>query len=361
MQSPIQVTSLLKEVFSTLIPIIDRELKGWREKAEAIPDEELRSQAIASIASKAFHCRGGGVFSLLAGEKRDESIRFIVAYQTISDYLDNLCDRSTSLDPKDFRLLHQAMKDALTPGASVKNYYSYRAEQDDGGYLAELVQTCQDILREVEGYEGIQDTIVDLEELYADLQVYKHVRVADRMPHLIKWYSENKQKALGLSWYEFAAASGSTLGIFCLVSYALAGKMTDSLTNLVVEAYFPSIQALHILLDYYIDQHEDEMEGDLNFCSYYRDHVQLLERLQYFLLLAEDRVAALPDAGFHQFIPKGLVALYLSDQKVKTLEQGNHFRKSLLKTSGMTGKILHYNIRMYNKLSEAGRSGANFV
>ena len=42
------------------------------------------------------------------------SIKFIVAYQTISDYLDNLCDRSSSLDPQDFAALHESMGDALS-------------------------------------------------------------------------------------------------------------------------------------------------------------------------------------------------------------------------------------------------------
>ena len=40
--------------------------------------------------------------ALTAFGKRANAIKFIVAYQTISDYLDNLCDRSTSLDPDDF-------------------------------------------------------------------------------------------------------------------------------------------------------------------------------------------------------------------------------------------------------------------
>ena len=61
---------------------------------------------MASIETKTFHCEGGALYALLAEAHRDDAIRFIVAYQTISDYLDNLCDRSTSLDPEDFTLLH---------------------------------------------------------------------------------------------------------------------------------------------------------------------------------------------------------------------------------------------------------------
>src|SRR5699024_7146091 len=132
------------------------------------------------------------------------------------------------------------------------------------------------------------------------------------------------------------------------VSYAFSEKMNENLVEKIMTGYFPYVQGLHILLDYYIDQQEDQKEGDLNFCSYYRDDVQMLERFQYFFLLAEEHTSYLPDASFHRFIPKGLVALYLSDPKVKELKQSKRLRKTLLKQSGFTGKFIHYNIKIYN-------------
>ena len=351
MHVPNTATGLMNKVYNTLFPIVQKELQGWEGKAAMIPDGELRTQALASIASKKFHCQGGAVFALLAGKECEKAVRFIIAYQTISDYLDNLCDRSTSLDPRDFRMLHEAMKDALRPGAELQNYYTYRKEQDDGGYLEELVRTCQSALSDIDSYEQIRGYCLELWTLYADLQVHKHVKVEERVPRLKNWYKNNKEKAFELSWYEFAAASGSTLGIFCLISYMMGGEMSETLAEQIMYSYFPSVQGLHILLDYYIDQKEDEIEGDLNFCNYYRDDVELVERLQYFLLLAEDRVQNLPDAAFHQYIPKGLVALYLSDEKVRSLRKGKQVRKRLLKTAGISGAILHYNIRLYNKLT----------
>lgn len=350
MQLPNRATTLVQTMFHHLFPIIEEELDYWKEKAQTIPNEELRKQALTSIEEKRFHCQGGAVFALLAGDNYKKAIQFIVAYQTISDYLDNLCDRSTSLDPLDFRMLHESMEDALTPERSLKNYYAYRKEQDDGGYLHELVQTCQHVVEGIPGWERIKLACLQLETLYADLQVHKHVKMEERVPRLTNWYQENKEKAVGLSWYEFAAATGSTLGIYCLVSYALAGKLTNQLIEQVRASYFPSVHALHILLDYYIDQAEDEEEGDLNFCSYYRDDVELLERLQFFLLLAQDRVKGLPDSGFHQLIPKGLVALYLSDKKIKTIDQGRKNRRKLLKISGVTTIFIHYSIRFYNRI-----------
>ncbi len=84
-----------------VLPRVEAHVHHWRAQAQTIPSDELRKQALASIESKAFHCAGGGMYALLAGERHSEAVRFIVAFKTIIDYLDNLCDRSTSLDPDD--------------------------------------------------------------------------------------------------------------------------------------------------------------------------------------------------------------------------------------------------------------------
>ncbi|WP_458948273.1 tetraprenyl-beta-curcumene synthase family protein [Oceanobacillus sp. CAU 1775] len=351
-QLPITAKALVHNVFQNLFPLIEKELTNWQEKAEQIPNDELRIQALASIQNKKFHCQGGGVFALLAGENKQLAIRFIVAYQTISDYLDNLCDRSTSLDPKDFRMLHVSMKDALQPKNEIQNYYAFRKEQDDGGYLEALVLTCQECLKQMEDYEIIAEKLLKLKKLYIDLQVHKHVVETEREARLKTWYEANKDIALGLTWYEFAAAAGSTLGIFCLVSYGFAGKMNDKLADQIMVSYFPYVQGLHILLDYYIDQKEDKEEGDLNFCSYYRDDVQIFERFEYFYIQAEKHVSQMPDKRFHQFIPKGLVGLYLSDEKTRELEQSITLRKKLIQHSGFTGRFIHYTIKIYYKYIE---------
>jgi tetraprenyl-beta-curcumene synthase len=185
---PTHPISLMKNVYRNVFPIVHRELAYWKQKAEAIPDGELRKQALASIQSKMFHCEGGAILSLLAEADMEACIRFIVAYQTISDYLDNLCDRSTSLDPLDFRALHDSMPDALRIDANVSNYYRNRAEQEDGGYLHELVRTCQEVLKQVKHYKIIAPFLQELAGYYCDLQVHKHVRVDERVPRLEQWF-----------------------------------------------------------------------------------------------------------------------------------------------------------------------------
>nr|WP_281374316.1 tetraprenyl-beta-curcumene synthase family protein [Halobacillus locisalis] len=353
--APQNAVHLMFHVYKQVFPCVHKELNHWIERAKSIPNNELRVQALASIEEKTFHCEGGGIYSLLAGKNKDRAIRFIVAYQTISDYLDNLCDRSTSMNPDDFRLLHQSMTDALTPENDLKNYYAYRTDQDDGGYLHDLVETCQTILRESRDYSLVHPYTIKLGSLYNDLQVHKHVIEEERIPRLKQWFDDHQKEWPHLEWYEFSACSGSTLGIFCLVSYMLGGKIDESLAEQVARSYFPFMQGLHILLDYYIDQQEDEEEGDLNFCSYYSHEDVMKERFAYFVKQTHGEIQKLPDPAFHQMIHEGLVGMYLADRKVGKLNNGKAFVKGLLKVSGHKAKFFYYNTKMYHKL-KPGRS-----
>jgi tetraprenyl-beta-curcumene synthase len=102
-------------VYYDALPKVHKHLQFWKKEAEQIPNQELRKQALLSFKNKASHCEGSSIYGLLTQQKIEPAIPFIVAYQAISDYLDNLCDRSTSLDPKDFRSIHTAILHALIP------------------------------------------------------------------------------------------------------------------------------------------------------------------------------------------------------------------------------------------------------
>ena len=343
---------LMRAVFQKIFPMVDKELRRWERKAENIPDSELRKQAIASIRAKRFHCQGGSVYSLLAGKQRKEAVRFIVAYQTISDYLDNLCDRSTSLDPADFELLHEAMRDALTPGNPARNYYRMRPEQEDGGYLQSLVETCQQVIGNIRSYSAIQQELMQLQSLYAELQIHKHVRMEERIPRLTAWFESNQEQTPDLSWHEFSAATGSTLGIFCLVSYSLGRQLSGEEAKAIKDGYYPYMQGLHILLDYFIDQQEDEEEGDLNFCSFFNDRQQMEERIVYFIRKSREAVKNLPDAKFHDMVRQGLVGLYLGDEKIDSIPNGSQMKKALLKASGNGATFMNWTIQFYYRMEK---------
>ncbi|TFE30747.1 tetraprenyl-beta-curcumene synthase family protein [Cohnella luojiensis] len=335
-RSPRGPITLMRRVYKYILPEVRAELGRWRIRANGIPDPELRKQALDSMNAKQFHCEGGGVYAAANLEQRHILIPLIVALQTISDYLDNLCDRSTSLDPGDFRLLHQSMLDAVTPEAQVLNYYALREEQDDGGYLAALVAQCRDSIAQLPAYRHVQKHVMELVQLYGDLQVYKHISHSQREPELLNWWGKHASRYPQLKWNEFAAAAGSTLGVFMLFLAASDPTLEADQADEIRNHYFPSICGLHILLDYLIDQAEDEIGGDLNFCRYYEDQRILNGRMELMVQAARQSADELPFGHFHRMIVEGLVALYLSDPKVRDQIEVRKTAKLLMKGSPWT-------------------------
>ena len=84
-------------------------------------------------------------------------------------------------------------------------------------YLRLVVQCLQDVTITI----IIKEYFLNCASYYCDLQVHKHVVPDERVPRLQNWFDENKAHIPAMEWYEFSACSGSTFGIFCLVSYAL--------------------------------------------------------------------------------------------------------------------------------------------
>ena len=93
---------------------------------------------------------------------------------------------------------------------------------------------------------------------------------------------------------------------------------------------------LHILLDYLIDQEEDILGGDLNFCSYYESMEATVERIAFIVQEARSKILFLEHPRFHRMIIEGLLALYLSDPKVNGQQQVKKISKRLMKNSPLT-------------------------
>jgi tetraprenyl-beta-curcumene synthase len=347
---PTNLWTLTPKIFLEVRQYVHKYLGEWRRQAAAIPSPELRKQALASIAAKTFHCEGGSIYALLADDNLPETIRFIVAYQTISDYLDNLCDRSTSLDPDDFRILHTSMRHALTPGANTGDYYCLRDERDDGGYLISLVKTCQDVLALMPAYSRVAPAIHELCDYYCNLQVFKHVRKEERLSAVKAWFDGKKEFLPPMEWYEFAACCGSTVGIFCLVSHASNKDCSDTLAKNIRDAYFPWVQGLHILLDYLIDQDEDSLGGDLNFCSYYKDYDEMVSRLAHFYEEANQSISALPYAEFHRMINQGMLGIYFADDKVYRQKDVRRASRKMIRLGGGVSLFLYLVCWLYRRV-----------
>ncbi|WP_026688553.1 tetraprenyl-beta-curcumene synthase family protein [Alteribacter aurantiacus] len=357
MKAPTTMWTMVYKVYKEVVPEVHEILDEWRKKAETIEDEELRAFALESVNENTFHNEGGGVFSLLTKkEARKDVLWFIVSYQVICDYLDSLCDQSASLDPNDFRSLHEALKQALHPGTLDETvYYEHREQKNDNGFLRELVAKCQEKIATFPGFEGAQGSMEELSLHYRNLQVYKHVKKEDREPLLIKWYEETVAQDPALSqmrWYEFAASTGSTLGVYTLAAYASKEALTKEQAEGIKSNYFPYAQGLHILLDYFIDQEEDLADDELNFCTYYKNEEDMVERMGLFKEKAEASLSEMPDPGFHTLINKGIIAIYLADKKVQKDPEIKRVANRMIRFGGISTLFFYLNSWVFRKVGD---------
>lgn len=336
------------QMYKNIFPAVYRNLKYWKKQSNQIPNSILKEQAQLSMKDKFFHCEGGSVFAILCPTYRKEFISFVVAFQTISDYLDNLCDRCHDLNEKHFRQLHLSMQDALTPKRKLHDYYKYGKQKNDGEYLSQLVTTCQERLQDCKGYSKIQKEVLQLNDLYIDLQVYKHLAPDIRVQKLKKW--ANEKNPFDLPWNVFAAATGSTLGIFMLIAYMMEKNLDEKDITSLYNLYFPHVQGFHILLDYFIDKDEDLAEGDLNFYQYFVDDEEFYQYLFGLYWQVSYHSSEIKDGAFHLLIMHAMLGLYLADPKLKAKTFDPLFTQKLLNIGEKDSLFFYRNVKIYRML-----------
>jgi tetraprenyl-beta-curcumene synthase len=300
-----------------VVPRASRVLATIEVAAGAIPDHALRREALASIALKAYHVAGGCILAtFLRGPAAQRYIDIVAPLETIYDYLDNLCDRLPGVGPAAFATLHEALLDALDDRRIIRDYYREGPSRDDGGYLRGLVERVRGGITTLPNYLAVRDRLVEIARYYAELQTFKHTQPGTREAICTAWYERNRERFPGLYWWEFAAACGSSLPVFALIYLASQTTLAVAAVDQMVAAYFPNVSAVHILLDYFIDQAEDREHRELNFVACYASSAEAVSRVRRLVATTATRVVALQDGEWHRFVLNAMCLFYLTHPKV---------------------------------------------
>jgi len=313
-------------------------LRHWRLRAAELCRPWALALALDALGPKAFHSMGGGVYATGPGvlpAAGPQLMATIVAL--LSDYLDSLVDGAGCSCPRAHRLLHQAFVDAFTAGPS-RDYFSLFPWGSDGGYLNQLVAAVREGTRGLPGYAVVRPFVERLAYLYAGMQSRKHGPPGWREQALQRWWQQVGMT--DLPWWEFAAACGSTLGIFALLWLASRPDATVHEARQLMRAYFPHLCCLHIILDYLIDRHEDHQSGDLNFTRQYPSIQHAALRLVELYRRSEHSLRSTPAAALHLMVLRGLIGLYLSDPKAQAGEIATA-RELILRHCGIRCRIFH--------------------
>jgi hypothetical protein len=116
-----------------------------------------------------------------------------------------------------------------------------------------------------------------------------------------------------MSWWETAAACGSSLTVHALIAAASTPRLDDRTVERLDTAYGGPIGALHSMLDSLIDQDEDAQIGQPSLIALYPSRQAAAQAMGEMARDARRAARALPHARRHAVLLAAMASLYLSD------------------------------------------------
>lgn len=297
---------------TSILPRVTRELAHWRAGARRIPDPALRRLALQAL-SKRGNMEGAALFAVLAPRaRRRETVRALVAFQTAYNYLDALAEQPSAEPASNGRRLHEALLVALDPTAAHADYYAHHPQSQDGGYLAELVDSCRSAFLTLPSHRAVSTAAWAAAARIVAFQSLNLTREQGGHDALERWARYQTPAGLGLDWWQTAAAGGSSLAVHALIATAANPDVQPSEAAAIEGAYFPWTCALHSLLDSLVDIDEDERAGQRNLLSYHASPQQAAFAMKMLAQRASAAARGLPDAPHHGVILTAMATYYLS-------------------------------------------------
>ena len=320
----LSVMSALLTYRGAVLPQVRDELRRWERWTVKIPDLVLRDAALSAIREKSSNVEATAVFAILAPRsRRSSALRAMTALQTTIEYLDVIGEQLPDEPLADGLALHGALVEAVTPGAPYSDWYRLHPQTEDGGYLAELVATCQREVATLPSSDTVLVTAQQAARRCAEGQSYTHAAVGseDGAQKLEAWAAGLDVDG-GYSWWELAAGASSSVALHALIAAAAHRETNLEEAERIDAAYFPPIGALTVLLDDLIDREDDVASGEHNYLNYYASNEIAAER---FSLMVHKSRSALADLRFgrqHTAILMGVGGFYLSTPAAKSTFAG---------------------------------------
>lgn len=295
-----------------------REIQMWRRRALAIPDLPLREDALSSIERKRGHTDGAALFWILPRRRNRSLLRLLVAYEMIWDFLDCVNERGASKGQANGRQLHRALVEALDPESPISDYYRYHPWQEDGGYLCSLVEACREGCEGLPSYARVRPSVIR-EATRAQVLALNHdLDSGSRDLALRDWAGKEFAVKDEVTWFELSGAASASLTVHAFLALAAESTCTEADVDRTYAAYFPWLSAATTMLDSYVDQAEDAVNGDHSYVAHYLSPTVATQRICELVRRSVYEVRRLPGGERHAVIAACMVAMYLSKDSART-------------------------------------------
>lgn len=336
------------------LPAVAREARAWQAHASLIPDQTIRNAALSSLTRKRGHTDGAALFCILTRGRNSSLLRLLVAYEIMWDFLDTVNEHGADRGPENGKQLHLALIDAINPDAALSDYYRYHPWRNDGGYLQALVQTCQAQCVRLPSYPAVQPTVIREAWRAQVLAINHDLDPVRRDRALREWARREWPHLHRTQWFELTGAASASLTIHALFVLATRTRVCAAEINAVQRAYNPWISAATTMLDSFVDQAEDAINGDHSYVAHYPSRHSALARVRELVDRATLEASALPDGERHVLIVAAMLAMYLSKDSARTSDMRGEAR-ALIQAGGPLARLLLPILRLW-RIAYAQRS-----
>jgi tetraprenyl-beta-curcumene synthase len=318
--------------WSTVAPVVRRELRRWELRAQAIEDPELRALALEKLRGEGFHAEAAAMLATLAPRRRRRYVvEAIVALELLFDYLDGLTERPSGDPLGEGERLFEALSDAVVvPRAGVgKKLEPPPRSDDDDGYLEDLSRTVSCALARLPAAPTISEVAQRIAALGGQAQTRMHAASQLGTEQVEAW-ARSEAEGTRLEWRELlAGAASSVLALHALIAAAADPRTTGEEAEEIASAYL-STCVLLTLLDGLVDYDEDTQAGGatsrvdalgssdghgpggLGYIDLYGDRDELSQALTDATRRAASQARALRHGPHHAMTLVGVVAYYTS-------------------------------------------------
>ena len=316
-----QLWALARAVARELIwglPAVAREVGTWRARALTIPDTQIRTAALNSIAHKRGNIDGAALFWTIPDARHPDLLKLLAAYEMICDYLDSTNEPSIAADPVNGRQLHQALVEALDPDRPTTEHYRHHPWHDDNGYLQALVRACRARSAALPANANVRELLIVEATRFEIIAINHDTLPARRETAHLAWAAREFPNPHEASWFELTAAATASLAIHALLALSADPASSHHDIDLALHAYFPWVTLTTTMLDHLVDQADDEVNGDHSYIAYYPTPQTAALRIQELVRRCLQKTHALQHGERHALITACMVAMYLSKDSART-------------------------------------------
>jgi tetraprenyl-beta-curcumene synthase len=334
---------------------VNREVKRWRQRAQHIPNETIRQDALAALSGKRPHLDGAALFWTLPRRRNMSLLHTLVRYEIILEFLDNLNERAVATGHRNGRQLHLALVEAVDIDCPISDYYLYHPLRNDGGFLRSLVEACRVSCVALVSYGAVRALLVREATRAGVLALNHDPDPARRDAALRRWASQHVLGEARYSWFELAGAATSSLTVHMLLSQAAEPSVDHRQTRLNRRVYFPGVALLSTMLDSYVDQCEDLATNHHSYIGHYECKQDVAQRLCEIICGTLARARTLRRGHRHVAIVAAMIALYLSDDNARAPNQ-RRCTAQLARAGGPLTRLLIPILRLWRVVYDLRRA-----